>query len=168
MLLLSHNRGITVWAKLSPNPPHGWYSIISSFTSVYLILCKRESIVDHLKSVPILFLMEKLTFCFDIDNTICHSSDDGSYDTSTPYLERIERINTIYDQGHTVFFMTARGMGRTNNDQKKARQEMYKLTKKQLDSWNVKYHQLFLGKPSADLYIDDKGLSDDAFFDKFI
>ena len=59
--------------------------------------------------------------------------------------------------------MTARGMGRTN-DQKKAYTEMYDFTKEQLDSWGVKYHQLFLGKPGADLFIDDKGISDSMFF----
>ena len=108
--------------------------------------------------------MDKLTYCFDIDNTICHSPDMGPYDKSTPYTDIIERINNLYDMGHTIFFMTARGMGRTNNDQKKAYMEMYDFTKEQLDSWGVKYHQLFLGKPGADLFIDDKGISDSMFF----
>ena len=108
--------------------------------------------------------MDKLTYCFDIDNTICHSPDTGPYDKSTPYTKRIEKVNDLYDQGHTIFFMTARGMGRTNNDQIKAHEEMYEFTKKQLDSWNVKYHQLFLGKPGADKFIDDKGMSDWLFF----
>ena len=108
--------------------------------------------------------MDKLTYCFDIDGTICHSNGMGPYDKSTPYTNRIEKINDLYDQGHTIFFMTARGMGRSNNDQEKARKEMYEFTKNQLDSWNVKYHQLFLGKPGADAFIDDKGMSDWLFF----
>ena len=26
----------------------------------------------------------------------------------------------------------------------------------QLKSWGVKYHELYLGKPTADVYVDDK------------
>ena len=48
--------------------------------------------------------MDKLTYCFDIDNTICHSPDMGPYDKSTPYTKRIEKVNDLYDQGHTIFF----------------------------------------------------------------
>ena len=29
----------------------------------------------------------------------------------------------------------------------------------------AKHHQLFLGKPSGDYYIDDKGVNDEDFFD---
>ena len=32
------------------------------------------------------------------------------------------------------------------------------MTLKQLKKWNVKYHKLVFGKPSFDLYIDDKTL----------
>ena len=60
--------------------------------------------------------------------------------------------------------LTARGMGRTNNNQIKAIKELYQITKNQLDIWGVKHHQLFLGKPKADLYIDDKGINDKRFF----
>ena len=37
-----------------------------------------------------------------------------------------------------------------------AHRRFYKLTKKQRD-WGVKHHGLFMGKPSGDIYIDDKG-----------
>ena len=37
-------------------------------------------------------------------------------------------------------------------------------TKQQLEKWGVKYHKLFLGKPSGDIYIDDKGIKDEDFF----
>ena len=38
------------------------------------------------------------------------------------------------------------------------------LTKMQLDIWGCKYHELILGKPSADYYIDDKAVNSDDFF----
>ena len=34
----------------------------------------------------------------------------------------------------------------------------YKFTKKQLAKWNLKYSKLIFGKPSYDLYIDDKSI----------
>ena len=60
--------------------------------------------------------------------------------------------------------MTARGMGRSNNNPHRAIQEFYILTAKQLAEWGCKYHHLFLGKPAADYYVDDKGVNDEAFF----
>ena len=30
------------------------------------------------------------------------------------------------------------------------------VTQNQLQSWGLKYHKLFISKPSADIYIDDK------------
>ena len=45
-----------------------------------------------------------------------------------------------------------------------AKQEFYEFTEIQLSLWGCKYHQLFLGKPSADYYIDDKGIHSDDFF----
>ena len=49
-------------------------------------------------------------------------------------------------------------MGRNNDNQKKAIKSGYFFTKKQLDSWGLKYHKLILGKPSYDVLIDDKSL----------
>ena len=53
---------------------------------------------------------------------------------------------------------------RHNNNAQLAIQEFYALTEAQLGEWGVKYHQLILGKPSGDLYIDDKGVKDGEFF----
>jgi len=40
------------------------------------------------------------------------------------------------------------------------------MTVKQLNDWGVKYHQLFLGKPAGDIYIDDKGMRDVDYFNQ--
>ena len=40
----------------------------------------------------------------------------------------------------------------------------FNFTKEQLEEWGVKHHDLFLGKPAGDLYIDDKGMKDEDFF----
>ena len=106
---------------------------------------------------------EKLTYVFDIDGTICTLSD-GNYEDAKPLQNRINEINKLYDKGHKILFHTARGMGRSDNSQVYAERLLYKFTKAQLEEWGVKYHRLFMGKPSGDIYIDDKGEKDENFF----
>ena len=40
----------------------------------------------------------------------------------------------------------------------------YTLTHDQLVDWGCKFDELILGKPHADVYVDDKGFPDDLFF----
>ena len=108
-----------------------------------------------------------MVYVFDIDGTICkklHDPENDDYGDAVPYKERIERVNNLYDQGHTIIFQTARGMGRNDNNPQKAIEEFYSLTKDQLGRWGCKYHMLFLGKPAGDIYVDDKGINDEDFF----
>ena len=105
----------------------------------------------------------KLTYVFDIDGTLC-SLTNGKYEEALPFKNRIETVNSLYNQGHRIILNTARGMGRTKNNQQQANEMIRKLTEDQLKSWGVKYHQLFMGKPSGDAYIDDKGEKDEDFF----
>ena len=104
-----------------------------------------------------------MVYVFDIDGTIC-TSLNSEYEKATPLRSRIKKVNDLYDKGHSIIFQTARGMGRSGNSQAYAHKAFYEFTKKQLDSWGVKYHSLFLGKPAADYYIDDKGIKDGDFF----
>ena len=84
--------------------------------------------------------------------------------TQQAIIERIAKNNSLYEQGHTVIYQTARGMGRTNNNVLKSYKLFYAYTANQLDGWGVKYHDLFLGKPNGDIYIDDKGKKDEDFY----
>ncbi len=104
-----------------------------------------------------------MIYVFDIDDTICKTKE-GDYKNSKPIQERIDKVNKIYDEGHTVVFQTARGMGRSNNNVVWCYKQFYDFTRRQLNDWGVKYDDLFLGKPSGDIYIDDKGIKDGEFF----
>jgi len=104
-----------------------------------------------------------MRYVFDIDGTIC-TNTAGEYTKAIPYPDRIEKINKLYDEGNIIIFQTARGMGRSDNCIAYAIQAFKELTKNQLEEWGVKYHDLFLGKPSGDIYIDDKGMKDEHFF----
>lgn len=91
----------------------------------------------------------------DIDGTICKSYS-SDYQNSTPLYDRIEKINKLYEEGHTIIYWTARG-NTTGID-------WSDFTKKQLQAWGCKYHSMSTGKPSYDVWIDDKAVSDKEFF----
>ena len=104
-----------------------------------------------------------MRYVFDLDGTLCTLSN-GNYEEDKPRWTRIAKVNELYEAGHHITVYTARGMGRNNNLALLARNEFEDITKTQLATWEVKYHELFLGKPSGDIYIDDKGMKDDDFF----
>tara|TARA_R110000824_G_scaffold388588_2_gene584215 strand:- start:1107 stop:1415 length:309 start_codon:yes stop_codon:yes gene_type:complete len=93
----------------------------------------------------------------DIDETICQSPEDRDYTKAQPIKERIEKINKLFDEGNTIVYWTARGTV-TGID-------WYQVTKKQFEIWDVKHHDLKMGKPAYDLFIDDKNIKSDTFFD---
>ena len=49
-------------------------------------------------------------------------------------------------------------MGRSNENILKAKKRGYNLTKQQLKKWGLSYDKLIFGKPSYDLFVDDKSL----------
>jgi hypothetical protein len=105
-----------------------------------------------------------LNYVFDIDGTLC-TNTHGDYSKAKPFVKRIQKINELFDQGNRIILFTARGMGTNDNNVEIAKSKWEALTKEQLTVWGVKYHQLFLGKPAGDLYIDDKAVSDSDFFE---
>jgi mannose-6-phosphate isomerase-like protein (cupin superfamily) len=91
----------------------------------------------------------------DIDNTICKTLE-SDYLSSKPIKERIEKANKLFEEGNTVVYWTARGSKSGNNYEE--------LTKKQLEEWGCKYSKIIFGKPSYDIYIDDKSKNVDDFW----
>ena len=41
-----------------------------------------------------------MTYVFDIDNTVCYTNS-SDYESSKPIMDRIEKINKLYDEGRT-------------------------------------------------------------------
>jgi hypothetical protein len=88
----------------------------------------------------------------DIDETICTTptnKGERNYKLSSPIKENIDKINSLYDLGHTIVYWTARG-SRTQID-------WYDVTYQQLNTWGAKFHELRTDKPFYDIFIDDKG-----------
>jgi len=95
------------------------------------------------------------TYVIDIDGTVCNNTD-GEYEKAIPYPERINLINELYDNGHKIIMFTARGYTTKIN------WEVF--TRKQLENWGLKFHELILNKPFGNFYIDDKAIKDNHFF----
>jgi hypothetical protein len=91
-----------------------------------------------------------MRYAFDIDNTLVITKG-SDYENCVPIQHRIDRVNSLYDQGHTVYLFTARGMA--------SGRDLYELTVKQMNDFGVKHHQIIMGKPDVDLFVDDKAIS---------
>ena len=94
----------------------------------------------------------------DIDDTICYYKDgnQGDYNLALPHYERIKKLNKLYDEGNEIHYWTARGT-LTGKD-------WLLLTKTQLTSWGCKYSSLKMKKPHYDLFIDNKNINSEDYF----
>ena len=92
----------------------------------------------------------------DIDETICNTPSSRNYSEAKPMMDRINKINKLYDDGNTIVYWTARGTG--------SGIDWRETTESQFKKWGVKFHDLKLGKPIYDLFIDDKNINSGAFF----
>lgn len=79
----------------------------------------------------------------DIDGTLTVETEGYLYENRTPRFNVIERINSLFDGGHRITLWSARW------------EEDRRITERWLNLFNVKYHELILGKPKFDLYICD-------------
>lgn len=97
----------------------------------------------------------------DIDDTICYYENNNSkqqmeYDKALPYKNRIAKINKLYDEGHKIIYWTARGSV--------TQKLWFNITYEQLKKWGAKFHELKMGKPAYDLFIDDKNINSEIYF----
>lgn len=91
-----------------------------------------------------------MKYAFDIDNTLV-TTKGSDYENSKPIPHRINSVNQLYEQGHTIILFTGRGSS--------SGRDYTKFTEEQMKIFGVKYHSLVCGKPDADFFIDDKAMS---------
>ena len=87
----------------------------------------------------------------DIDETICTTPPSRDYHEAQPIVKNIDKINRLYDKGHTIVYWTARGSRKQIN--------WFELTSKQLKQWGAKHHELRVDKPYYDIFVDDKTIT---------
>jgi hypothetical protein len=102
-----------------------------------------------------------MRYVFDLDNTLCDTlkKPDGNWDYlgARPFVERVNKVNELYDQGHYIIVETARGCV--------SGKDWYPQTYDQIVSFGLKFHELRTGvKMNADFFIDDKAINDKDFF----
>lgn len=100
---------------------------------------------------------KQLRIYIDIDDTICTSkSSKRKYVDPQPIRENIRKANQLYDKGHYIVYWT----GRAGYYGEYSLAECYDITKKQLDSWGCKYHELRVGiNKDWDLIIDNTAIN---------
>ena len=106
--------------------------------------------------------MHKKIIAFDLDDVLCTRDSEiasvEKYKTCKPLSGMIKIANKCYDDGHHIIIYTARGMKIFDGNINDIYANLYDLTKQQLSDWNVKYHELIMGKAHYDLLIDDKAI----------
>ena len=97
-------------------------------------------------------MVEKIkTYVFDIDGTLV-TDTQGDYSAALPVSRAVSKANSLYDKGHKIILMTARGMT--------SKKDYTEFTENQMKDFGIKYHQLIMNKkPKADFYIDDKAVN---------
>ena len=83
----------------------------------------------------------------DIDGTICQTNGND-YQNAVPIQANIDKMNKLYNEGNVIIYWTARGSS--------SGQDLLFFTLKQLVGWGCKCNSVQVGKPSYDLFIDDK------------
>ena len=99
-------------------------------------------------------------YVIDLDGTLCntiHTPEGWKYLEAVPFPDRIEKVNKLYDEGHTIIIETARGCTSGRN--------WYFDTLDQLKEFGLKFHGLRTGiKYGADFFIDDRAINSEDFF----
>lgn len=85
-----------------------------------------------------------MVICCDLDGTLTLETEGHDYANRTPRIPVICRIRQLYHDGSRIILYSAR----LKRDRK--------VTINWLTKYNVPYHELILGKPKADVYIDDR------------
>ena len=103
---------------------------------------------------------DKKVIAFDLDDVLCYrTSEEGhieKYKSCKPIKEMIEIVNNCYNQGNKIIIYTARGMTSHSGNVEQIKKNLYDLTIDSLKKWNVKFHELIMGKIHYDFLIDDK------------
>lgn len=102
---------------------------------------------------------KRRVYVFDLDGTLCEPAetmqlqvDPIVVEKTRPYLPRIGVLRRLKAEGHIILIYTARA---TNQ---------YIPTLRWLAQHDVPHDGLICGKPSGDIYVDDKGVTADDFF----
>jgi hypothetical protein len=96
--------------------------------------------------------------CFDVDATVADPGDPPlPYADRAPYPYAVAALRRLKAAGHRLIYLTARYMERESGSQARATERGWLELRFWLDSHQIPWDEIYLGKPSADVYFDDRG-----------
>ncbi|CAF1095236.1 unnamed protein product [Adineta ricciae] len=105
------------------------------------------------------FQIRQMRFCFDLDNTlVSYPTIYGDYNSVEPIYENIQLVKELYEAGHHIIIQTARRMKTHQGNLGAVIADIGHVTLNTLQKFQIPYHELFFGKPYADIYIDDSAI----------
>lgn len=97
-----------------------------------------------------------MRICIDFDGVISQLKKKGdTYDSVLPMEGAVEKIKALKDAGHYIIIFTARHMKTCEGNIGLVNSRIALSTLKWLERYEIPYDEIFFGKPSADIYIDD-------------
>jgi len=99
----------------------------------------------------------------DLDDTLCYPVN-RDFENAAPNTKLISKVNKLFDEGWGIDIFTARG-SISCASREEAKEKYYDQIVSWLNRHGVKYHKLSFEKPLAAYYVDDKGMSPEAFLE---
>ncbi len=112
-------------------------------------------------------MYEGLTFCFDIDGTLCPiKKKDEEYIDLVPFKEMIDKLREYKEGGAKIVLFTSRNMNSYGGNIGLINANTAKVLLQWLDKWEIPYDEVIYGKPwpgHKGFYVDDRTVRPDEF-----
>ena len=93
-------------------------------------------------------MYEGLTFCFDIDGTLCPiKKKEEEYIDLVPYGEMIAKLREYKEGGAKIVLFTSRNMNSYGGNIGLINANTAKILLKWLEKWEIPYDEIIYGKP---------------------
>ena len=112
-------------------------------------------------------MYEGLTFCFDIDGTLCPiKKKEEEYIDLVPFPEMLAKLREYKEGGAKIVLFTSRNMNSYNGNIGFINANTAKVLLQWLDKWDIPYDEIIYGKPwpgHHGFYVDDRTIRPDEF-----
>lgn len=112
-------------------------------------------------------MYEGLTFCFDIDGTLCPiKKKEEEYIDLVPFKEMVDKLREYKEGGAKIILFTSRNMNSYGGNIGLINANTAKVLLKWLDKWEIPYDEVIYGKPwpgHKGFYVDDRTVRPDEF-----
>ena len=112
-------------------------------------------------------MYEGLTFCFDIDGTLCPiKKKDEEYIDLVPFKEMVDKLKEYKEGGAKIVLFTSRNMNSYGGNIGLINANTAKVLLKWLDKWEIPYDEIIYGKPwpgHKGFYVDDRTVRPNEF-----